>query len=61
MTDGRTIPDFAGLMKYLCDEMYPEATTIRVVLDSLNTHACKSLFATYPPKEACQLVERGGV
>jgi len=34
VTERRTIPDFAAQMKMLCDEMYPEATTIRVVLMS---------------------------
>jgi hypothetical protein len=58
VTDRRTIPDFAARMKYLCDEMYPEATTIRVVLDNLNTHCFGSLFATYPPEEAWRLRRR---
>jgi hypothetical protein len=58
VTERRTIPDFAAQMKYLCDEMYPEATTIRVVLDNLNTHALGSLFATYPPAEAWRLARR---
>ena len=58
VTDRRTIPDFAAQMKYLCDEMYPEAEVIRVVLDNLNTHALGSLFATYPPEEAWRLRRR---
>jgi hypothetical protein len=58
VTDRRTIPDFAAQMKYLCDEMYPEASVIRVVLDNLNTHAIGSLFATYPPEEAWRLKRR---
>ena len=58
VTDRRTIPDFAGPMKYLCDEMYPEAEVIRVVLDNLNTHKLGSLFATYPPGEAWRLARR---
>ena len=58
VTDRRTIPDFAAQMKVLCDGMYPEATTIRVVLDNLNTHALGSLFATYPPGEAWRLARR---
>jgi hypothetical protein len=58
VTDRRTIPDFAARMKHLCDEMYPEATTIRVVLDNLNTHAFGSLYATYPPDEARRLRRR---
>jgi hypothetical protein len=58
VTDRRTITDFAAQMKYLCDEMYPEASVIRVVLDNLNTHTIGSLFATYPPEEAWRLRRR---
>jgi hypothetical protein len=58
VTDRRTIPDFAAQMKYLCDEVYPGADVIRVVLDNLNTHAYGSLFATYPPDEAWRLRRR---
>jgi hypothetical protein len=58
VTERRTIPDFAAQMKVLCDAIYPEATTIRVVLDNLNTHALGSLFATYPPEEAWRLARR---
>lgn len=58
VTDRRTIPDFAAQMKYLCDELYPEAEVIRVVLDNLNTHTPGSLFATYPADEAWRLARR---
>lgn len=58
VTDRRTAPDFAAQMKYLCDEMYPDAAVIRVVLDNLNTHAFGSLFAAYPPDEAWRLRRR---
>jgi hypothetical protein len=58
VTERRTIPDFAAQMKYLCDEMYPDAEVIRVVLDNLNTHTLGSLFATYPPDEAWRVARR---
>ena len=58
VTDRRATADFAAQMKYLCDEMYPEAEVIRVVLDNLNTHALGSLFATYPPDVAWRLARR---
>ena len=58
ITERRTIPDFAAQMKLLCDEMYPEAEVIRVVLDNLNTHTLGSLYATYPPEEARRLAKR---
>lgn len=58
VTDRRATPDFAAQMKLLCDEMYPEAEVIRVVMDNLNTHSLGSLFATYPPEEAWRLARR---
>lgn len=58
VTERRTIPDFAAQMKYLCDERYPDAEVIRVVLDNLNTHAFGSLFATFAPDEAWRLRRR---
>jgi hypothetical protein len=58
VTERRTIPDFAAQMRYLCDELYPDAEVIRVVLDNLNTHALGSLFATFAPDEAWRLARR---
>jgi hypothetical protein len=58
VTERRAIPDFAAQMKYLCDELYPDAAVIRVVLDNLNTHAFGSLFATFPPDEAWRWARR---
>jgi len=58
VTDRRATADFAAPMKVLCDELYPEATAIRVVLDNLNAHALGSLFATYPPDEAWRPARR---
>lgn len=58
VTERRTIPDFAAQMKYLCDEVYPHAAVIRVVLDNLNTHTLGSLFASFPPNEAWRLTRR---
>jgi hypothetical protein len=55
VTERRTAADFAAQMKVLCDEVYPDAAVIRVVLDNLNTHAFGSLFAAFPPDEAWRL------
>jgi len=55
VTERRTAADFAAQMKALCDEVYPQADVIRVVLDNLNTHAFGSLFAAFPPDEAWRL------
>lgn len=58
VTDRRTIPDFAAQMRYLGDELYPDAEVIRVVLDNLNTHAFGSLFTAFGPDEGWRLRRR---
>src|SRR5437868_12074347 len=45
-------------MKWLVDERYPEAEGIRVIFDNLNTHGPGSLYETFEPAEARQLVEK---
>ncbi len=57
-TDTRTKLDFAGQMKRLCDERYPEAERIRVVMDNLNTHKPASLYEAYAPPEARRILRR---
>jgi transposase len=58
VTQQRTKGDFAQQMKYLCEVLYPEAQTIRVVLDNLNTHNPGSLYAAFAPEEARRLTKR---
>jgi hypothetical protein len=58
VTERRTAADFAEQMRRLCDEWYPEAAVVRVVLDNLNTHSPASLFAAFPPEEAWRLLRR---
>jgi hypothetical protein len=50
--------DFAAVIKTLCDELYPQAEKIVLVLDQLNTHGIASLYAAYPPTEARRLAQR---
>lgn len=54
----RTRLDFAAVIKTLCDELYPQAEKIVLVMDQLNTHGVASLYETYPPQEALRLVKR---
>jgi hypothetical protein len=58
VTHRRTMQDFAQQMKWLVDEVYPEAEVIRVVLDNLSTHKAASLYETFPPAEARRLLRR---
>ena len=45
-------------MKWLVDEAYPEAGTIRVVLDNLNIHKFGSVYEAYEPSEARRIAIR---
>ena len=54
----RKRPDFAAVIKTLCDELYPQAEKIVLVLDQLNTHGVASLYAALPPPEARRLAQR---
>lgn len=54
----RAAGDFALAMRHLCDEVYPEAECIRVVLDNLSTHTAAALYQTFPPAEARRLARK---
>jgi len=58
VTERRTKADFARQMKALCDDLYPDADRVRVVLDNLNTHTPGALYEAFEPAEARRLAER---
>ncbi len=58
VTARRTAQDFAEQMRQLVDEQFPDAATIRVVLDNLNTHTPAALYQTFAPAEARRLTEK---
>jgi hypothetical protein len=58
VTERRTAQDFAHQVKWLVDEVYPEAEVVRVVLDNLNTHRVASLYQTFEPAEARRIAKR---
>jgi DDE superfamily endonuclease len=58
VTDRRTAQDFAHCMKDLVDIHFPQAAVVSVVLDNLNTHTPATLYATFPPAEACRIVRK---
>lgn len=58
VTDRRTKEDFAGCMKALVDEYFPDAEKIRIVMDNLNTHALSSLYQVYSPEEARRIAKK---
>jgi transposase len=58
VTDRRTKRDFAHQMKTLVDEHFPQAETIIVVLDNLNTHTLAALYETFDPAEARRIARK---
>jgi hypothetical protein len=58
VTERRTKQDWALLMKELVDVHYPDAETIRLVLDNLNTHVPSSLYETFQPVEAKRILDK---
>ncbi len=54
----RTALDWAEEIKYLADEMFPDAEKIILVMDNLNTHKPASLYKRYPAEEARRIIKR---
>ncbi len=50
--------DFAEVIRELCDEVYPDADKIVLVMDNLNTHNTASLYEAFEPCEARRLAEK---
>lgn len=50
--------DFAHVIRDLLDAHYPEAETVVLVMDNLNTHRLASLYQAFPPEEARRLIGR---
>ncbi len=58
ITARHTRQDFAHCMRWLVDEVYPEAEVIRIILDNLNSHTPGALYVTFPPAEARRILRR---
>jgi len=58
VTARRTAVDYAEAIRHLVDVRYPQAETIVLMQDNLNTHKLASLYEAFPPEEARRLIER---
>jgi len=58
VTDRRANEDFAVCMRDLVDVDYPDADTIRVVMDNLSTHTASAIYQTFPAAEARRILRR---
>ncbi|MGH7261718.1 MAG: transposase, partial [Nitrospiraceae bacterium] len=56
--DSRTRIDFAGEVRRLLDEDYPDAATVTLVSDNLNAHDVASLHHTFDAETASRLRRR---
>jgi len=54
----RTKQDFAEIIRELCDEIYPYAEKIVLVMDNLNTHKIGSLYDAFVPETASRLADK---
>jgi hypothetical protein len=54
----RTRMDWAGQVKELLNVDYPDAKTVVLVMDNLNTHTIASLYEAFEPAEAFALAQR---
>ena len=54
----RTAHEYALTIRWLCEELHPQAEKIILVQDNLNTHGPASLYEAFPPEEALRLKER---
>ncbi len=51
----RRRPEFAGVVRALCDEVYLEAAVVRIVCEHLNTHTAAAFYERYPAAAARRL------
>jgi hypothetical protein len=58
VTERRTARDFAEVLRWLAEEIHPEAEKIVLVMDNLNTHKLASLYEAFPPEQARRIAER---
>jgi DDE superfamily endonuclease len=58
VTERRTAKDYAEVLRWLAEDVHPDAEAILLVQDNLNTHALASLYEAFAPERARRLAER---
>jgi hypothetical protein len=56
--DSRTAVDWAEQVRILLEEDYPQARTVKLVCDNLNTHTIAALYEAFPAEQARALARR---
>jgi hypothetical protein len=58
VTERRTARDFAEVVRWLVEDVHPDAEQVVLVVDNLNTHRPASLYEAFPPEQARRIAER---
>ena len=58
VTERRTAKDFAEVVRWLVEDVHPDAEKVVLVMDNLNTHKLASLYEAFPPEQARRIAER---
>ena len=58
VTERRTKKDWAECIREMVDEIYPQAETVVLVMDNLNTHKKASLYEVFVPVEAKRIADK---
>ena len=58
VTARRTAKGFAEVVRWLAEDVYPEAERVVLVMDNLNTHKLASLYEAFEPERARRIAER---
>jgi hypothetical protein len=57
-TDRRTKRDFAEVLRWLAEDVYPDAEAIVLVTDNLNTHSTACLYEAFEPDRARRIAAK---
>jgi hypothetical protein len=58
VTQRRTAQDLAEVLRWLAEDVHPEAEKLVLVCDNLNTHAPGCLYEAFAPQRARRIAER---
>jgi DDE superfamily endonuclease len=58
VTERRTAQDFAEIVRWLVEDLYPDAEQVVLVTDNLNTHTPAALYTVFAPEQARRIAER---
>jgi len=58
VTERRTAKDCAEVLRWLVEDVYPEAEQVVLVTDNLNTHTPACLYEAFAPERARRIAEK---